>query len=87
MEGGAGRATRVREFMSATPPLLRPEDSSRAATDALRERGLRALPIVDVAGGRHLVGCVRAARILSLAVRESRMTTEPAGRLQGGDGG
>jgi NADH:ubiquinone reductase (H+-translocating) len=84
MEGGAGRVTPVREFMSATPLLLTLDDSCRAATETLRERGLRALPVVDRAGGRRLVGCVRAARILSLAVRETGMAPAPAGRIEGG---
>jgi NADH dehydrogenase len=76
LEGGAGPATPVREFMSRTPPPLTPEDSCRSAVEALRERELRALPILDAAGTRRVVGCVRAPRILALAFQEGRVAPQ-----------
>jgi NADH dehydrogenase len=72
-EAHTGRTTPVREVMTANPPRLTPEDSCRAAAEELRERGLRGLPVVDRGDSGHVVGCVRAVRLLALALQEARV--------------
>jgi CBS domain-containing protein len=66
----------VRKHMSAPATTVRADTDYRAAFDAMRERGIHHLPVVDANG--HLVGIVAQRDMLVAATRHHNAPVEMA---------
>jgi NADH dehydrogenase len=67
----AGPGTCASEIMTGNPVTVCQDDSCAVAANLLREYRLKNLPVVERAGSRKLVGCLRARRLLALVVRDA----------------
>jgi NADH dehydrogenase len=58
------RSARVGSFMLPEPIVVAHDDSAMTAAGVMWSRGLKSLPVVNSAGSRHVVGCIRAETLM-----------------------
>lgn len=72
VEAGAGRDTPAKDFMTADPIALVPEDGAMVAAETMRDNGLKWLPVVDGRESRKLLGYVKAQDLIGRVLKDVR---------------
>jgi NADH dehydrogenase len=67
---GAAGATPASEFMTRNPVAVATEDTCAVAATAIRQYGLKSLPVVEHKNNRRLVGCIRVRRLMAFVFQE-----------------
>jgi signal-transduction protein with cAMP-binding, CBS, and nucleotidyltransferase domain len=60
----------VRHFMSPDPVVVTRDDVPTTAALAMRDRGLKSVPVVDTAGSRRVVGWIRAETMMQAVTEQ-----------------
>ncbi len=73
---------RVKDFMTQNPVVVAWDDNCALAANAIREYRLKTLPVVEHAGSRALVGCLRIRRLMAFVLKEAEQSARASAAQQ-----